>query len=330
MTTAVNFHEEEIVLAHDPLVANEPAPAVQLFKRGDAEVLEAFGQRVHVLLPGAATSGEVAFVEVEVPAGDGPPYHVHRREDETFFIRKGRFEFVINGERHEVEEGDVVYGPRNVPHTFRNIGDSDAVLQVLSVCAGFENFFRDCAGAFAANAGMDTIFQIAADHGLEFLPSDAPPVHTEGAMAPRITRRGEAEQIPYPGAKLSILVSNENTGELFTVVDGAAAPGDGPPPHRHSREDELFVIHEGEIAFGVGNESFTARAGDAVWAPRGTRHIFRCVSSTPAAGLVVILPGAFEGYFRDTAVLFEQGRISPDNMQQLFEKYGLEAVKPEI
>jgi Uncharacterized conserved protein, contains double-stranded beta-helix domain len=65
------------------------------------------------------------------------PYHIHRREDETFIVRKGLFEFIVNGERHEAKPGDVVYGPRNIPHTFRNISEQPAFLQVLSVSAGF-------------------------------------------------------------------------------------------------------------------------------------------------------------------------------------------------
>lgn len=55
--------------------------------------------------------------------GDGPKLHVHKY-DEIFIVRRGRGLFWIGDARIEASEGDVLLGPANVPHTFKNIGDT--------------------------------------------------------------------------------------------------------------------------------------------------------------------------------------------------------------
>lgn len=55
--------------------------------------------------------------------GDGPPLHVHDY-DEIFIVRRGRGLFRIGDTRIEAGEGDILLGPANVPHTFKNIGDT--------------------------------------------------------------------------------------------------------------------------------------------------------------------------------------------------------------
>jgi mannose-6-phosphate isomerase-like protein (cupin superfamily) len=53
--------------------------------------------------------------------GAGPPLHVHKY-DEVFIIREGHAVFTIGDEKIEAKAGDVLFGPADVPHKFRNIG----------------------------------------------------------------------------------------------------------------------------------------------------------------------------------------------------------------
>jgi uncharacterized cupin superfamily protein len=42
------------------------------------------------------------------------------------------------------------------------------------------------------------------------------------------------------------------------MFDAIVPPGGGPPPHIHSREEESFLILEGEITFTVGGQKIVA------------------------------------------------------------------------
>jgi mannose-6-phosphate isomerase-like protein (cupin superfamily) len=53
--------------------------------------------------------------------GRGPVLHVHPY-DEVFIVRTGRALFTVGDTRIEAEAGEIVFGPANVPHKFRNLG----------------------------------------------------------------------------------------------------------------------------------------------------------------------------------------------------------------
>jgi mannose-6-phosphate isomerase-like protein (cupin superfamily) len=66
------------------------------------------------------TGAFMIFVSADEP-GKGPDWHVHPY-DELFIITKGRARFKVGDKSFEVEEGDVVMGPANVPHKYKNCG----------------------------------------------------------------------------------------------------------------------------------------------------------------------------------------------------------------
>jgi mannose-6-phosphate isomerase-like protein (cupin superfamily) len=57
----------------------------------------------------------------------------------------------------------------------------------------------------------------------------------------------------------------------FFLLD--SAPGAGPPLHVHPYA-EVFVVHEGEVTFVIGDESLTAVGGQVVVAPANRPHRF--------------------------------------------------------
>jgi quercetin dioxygenase-like cupin family protein len=53
-----------------------------------------------------------------------------------------------------------------------------------------------------------------------------------------------------------------------------AETGQGPALHRHPY-DETWIVLEGEATITIGDETFTAAAGDTAVAPADTWHCFR-------------------------------------------------------
>ena len=77
-----------------------------------------------------------------MPMGLASPYHVHRNEDEAFYVVEGELAVVVNGEWLSAGPGDV-YGPRNIPHGFKVVGTTPARRLLLCAPAGFERFVHD-------------------------------------------------------------------------------------------------------------------------------------------------------------------------------------------
>jgi len=53
--------------------------------------------------------------------GEGPRLHVHPY-DETFVVTQGRARFFVGDRVIEAEAGDIVFGPKGLPHRFINLG----------------------------------------------------------------------------------------------------------------------------------------------------------------------------------------------------------------
>ena len=60
-------------------------------------VFSVVGDRYHFLVTGEESGGAFAMMEFLVPPHHGPPPHVHRREDEVFYVLAGEFEFIVAG-----------------------------------------------------------------------------------------------------------------------------------------------------------------------------------------------------------------------------------------
>ena len=107
-----------------------------------------------------------------------------------------------------------------------------------------------------------------------------------------------------------VLVRAEDTAGAAGVVENrAVALWDGPPLHHHDF-DEAFHVLEGEVTFQLGDEVFTAGAGQHVFVPRGAIHTLANLSGAPARYLLTVTPGGFERYFDRMAAEIE-GREPP-------------------
>ncbi len=129
------------------------------------------GDQITIKANSDDTDGAMTVLETVVPAGAGPPRHMHTRESETFYVLEGEFEFEIDGERTMASPGSFLIAPPNLPHQFRNTTDKPGKLLIVCQPGGFEKF----AEAFASlptdqPPDMAKMAQIGADHGISFLP----------------------------------------------------------------------------------------------------------------------------------------------------------------
>lgn len=134
--------------------------------------------RAWVKVAAEQTDGALLISETHADFGGGVPPHIHHREDETFYILGGRFEFEVGDQTIEVGPGDTVFGPRGVRHAWRCLNpEGGRLIIVFTPGANFQAFALSMVQAQACpQADMNNVDAIAAfvalaaHHGIEMLP----------------------------------------------------------------------------------------------------------------------------------------------------------------
>jgi quercetin dioxygenase-like cupin family protein len=92
------------------------------------------------------TSGGLFVIEHENLGHGGPPVHIHRYQDEWFYVVEGEVLFEVGGRSKKLAAGESLLGPRGVPHSFIGSGERPAHMLIAFTPAGMiEAFFREVA-----------------------------------------------------------------------------------------------------------------------------------------------------------------------------------------
>jgi quercetin dioxygenase-like cupin family protein len=109
-----------------------------------------------------------------------------------------------------------------------------------------------------------------------------------------------------PGAGRTVTHGNGSTAELklvgeqsggdWSVVELRVRPGDEPPIHTHTREDEALYVVAGAITALVGDQRIEVEAGSYAALPKNLPHSF-IVRGDEARLLVTLEPAGAEYFF---------------------------------
>lgn len=129
-----------------------------------------FGVQITGKIMSEATDGDYTVIMSHTPPEGGPPLHVHKNEDELFYVLKGKYLFTCGDEKIQASEGSFVRLPRGVPHNFRNIGTEEGITMNTITPGGFEGFFDDIARLSKEKPlSREQVDSIANLYGLKFL-----------------------------------------------------------------------------------------------------------------------------------------------------------------
>jgi quercetin dioxygenase-like cupin family protein len=78
-----------------------------------------------------------SVLQVSSAAGHGPPPHIDEREDEAIFVIDGEITVTIAGVDTQVREGDFIFLPKRVVHTYR-VTSTTARLLVNTIPGEFQ------------------------------------------------------------------------------------------------------------------------------------------------------------------------------------------------
>ena len=129
------------------------------------------GSRVWLRATAAQTANALGLIEQIVPPGLGSPYHIHRNEDEAFYVLDGGIRFFSEGRSWVLGPGGFAFLPRGVPHGFRTEGDAPSRSLLLAAPGGFEGFVAELSSVEppAGPPDMGALMAAAGRYGLEIL-----------------------------------------------------------------------------------------------------------------------------------------------------------------
>jgi len=124
------------------------------------------------------TSGKFALLEMEGGPGGEPPLHVHRNEDEFFYVLEGALKVRRGDQEITLQAGESAFLPRNIAHTFKVMSPHVRFLNYITP-GGFEEYFRDLgqpvdARPFAKETddpiAVEEMIRVAGRYAITFMP----------------------------------------------------------------------------------------------------------------------------------------------------------------
>ena len=144
-------------------------------------------------------------------------------------------------------------------------------------------------------------------------------------MQARIVNGRDAETLNVLGIEYAVYTSGRETDGALTFAELRMPPGAAIPPHRHTREDEVFHVVEGQVAFTLAGRETTVGPGTTVFGPRGIPHACRTAGAGAARVLVTIAPAGLEAMFAELSRL-PPGAPALARVAEIVGRYGISLV----
>ncbi len=94
------------------------------------------------LVTGKDTDNAYSLIHCFFRKGFTPPSHLHKHEEESFYILEGTIDFQAGDKKFTAVAGELVILPREIPHSFKLVTDTAKALLIISP-AGFETVFKE-------------------------------------------------------------------------------------------------------------------------------------------------------------------------------------------
>jgi mannose-6-phosphate isomerase-like protein (cupin superfamily) len=135
------------------------------------------GELVAYKIPSQRTGGAYTLFEVSTHPGAGPPLHIQHREDESFYVLEGEYEFVVEGYTLRAGADSLFYIPKGTLHAHKNVGERVGRMLVTQTPGGlYERFFEEVGKSVDGEAepldledqsDVGRIVKVAAEYGIE-------------------------------------------------------------------------------------------------------------------------------------------------------------------
>ena len=135
----------------------------------------------------------------------------------------------------------------------------------------------------------------------------------------------------FQGDTFYTKVSTTDTDGDIYVFESTREKEGGPSLHLHYEQDEFWYILKGKFLFKVGEETFTAKAGDTVFGPRNVPHAFAKIGKGESKLLMFFQPaGKMEKMFKDISEGATRNMTTDEEKDKFFLEYGLKRIGPPL
>lgn len=112
------------------------------------------------------------------------------------------------------------------------------------------------------------------------------------------------------GTMTAVFKADENeTNEKYSISEWWLEPNsDGPGPHQHEDNVEVFYVLEGTMSILIGDKWIEADKGTFIRIPAKTIHDFANRTDKKTGVLNFFIPGGFERNMPDTVKWFEENQ----------------------
>ena len=122
------------------------------------------------IVKASADSTGGAFTIIEEVDPLDTPLHVHKNEDELWYVLEGEHIIQVGDDEFQIGPGELAFGPRGVPHSQRRVVPRTGRFLILLSPAGFERFFRELAEAERTRSSMpESYVRVSEKYGITWL-----------------------------------------------------------------------------------------------------------------------------------------------------------------
>lgn len=147
-----------------------------------------------------------------------------------------------------------------------------------------------------------------------------------------IINKNEGKLLAVAGGNYRIIISGEQTGGNYAVIEMIVPPGGGPPPHSHPNTQEMFHVLEGEVEFKIeAGKQIVSKDGFVNIPFGGSIHCFKNTSEEYARLLCTVVPAGLDDLFAEIGIPVLPGQILPapeltedrkEFLKKIDQKYG--------
>jgi quercetin dioxygenase-like cupin family protein len=122
---------------------------------GEAKAVTLSGQPMAFLVTGEDTKHTSMF-DWTLSPGFSTGLHVHRVQEETFYVLEGECEWQVADQRVRAKPGTYLFLPPGIPHNISNPTDKTARVLMTVSPPGHEHYFEELAKVVARGSKPDT------------------------------------------------------------------------------------------------------------------------------------------------------------------------------
>ncbi|MGH9077031.1 MAG: cupin domain-containing protein [Acidimicrobiales bacterium] len=115
----------------------------------------------------ANTAGRFDFITGTIAPMTGPPQHLHRDQDDTFYVLDGILTVQVGDDIFDIGPGDFLSIPPGTPHTFDNLKNGEESVRTINLMTpgGHFDMFDEMARVEAGPSQSEALSEVAARYG---------------------------------------------------------------------------------------------------------------------------------------------------------------------